>query len=95
MARSLSVEVVYAQPEGLLAITLELAAGATVDDALSAAFAQTAFAQVPRETAVGIFGQLVQRNHALEDGDRIELYRPLKQDPKQARRARALQTKRQ
>jgi putative ubiquitin-RnfH superfamily antitoxin RatB of RatAB toxin-antitoxin module len=38
---------------------------------------------------VGIFGKLVHRDHALNDGDRIEIYRPLMEEPKLARRARA------
>jgi putative ubiquitin-RnfH superfamily antitoxin RatB of RatAB toxin-antitoxin module len=43
------------------------------------------FSRVP----LGIFGQRVQRDQVLSDGDRIEIYRPLAQDPKIARRERA------
>lgn len=38
---------------------------------------------------VGVFGRLVSLNYVLEEGDRIEIYRPLKIDPKAARRLRA------
>ena len=37
---------------------------------------------------LGVWGRKVQGNHVLHDGDRLELYRPLKVDPKVARRAR-------
>ena len=38
---------------------------------------------------VGIFGQLCLPEQVLEEGDRIEIYQPLKIDPKDARRRRA------
>ena len=40
---------------------------------------------------MGIFGKAIgdPRTHALADGDRVEIYRPLKADPKEARKARA------
>lgn len=38
---------------------------------------------------VGIFGKLVALDQALEDGDRVEIYRPLIADPKESRKRRA------
>lgn len=38
--------------------------------------------------AVGIYGAVRQRHEACRDGDRIELYRPLRADPRERRRAR-------
>jgi putative ubiquitin-RnfH superfamily antitoxin RatB of RatAB toxin-antitoxin module len=38
--------------------------------------------------ATGIYGRAHQRSHVPVDGDRIELYRPLPVDPRQARRER-------
>jgi putative ubiquitin-RnfH superfamily antitoxin RatB of RatAB toxin-antitoxin module len=40
---------------------------------------------------MGIFGKVVKKpdEQALREGDRVELYRPLKIDPKQARLDRA------
>jgi putative ubiquitin-RnfH superfamily antitoxin RatB of RatAB toxin-antitoxin module len=37
---------------------------------------------------VGIWGKKTSPSHVLEDQDRIEIYRPLKVDPKVARRER-------
>lgn len=46
--------------------------------------------EVPwNEASVGIFGQPCDRSAIPRDGDRIEIYRPLRRDPKQARRERA------
>ncbi len=42
---------------------------------------------------VGIFGKEVPLDHTLRAGDRIEIYRPLQIDPKQARHARAATTR--
>jgi len=45
---------------------------------------------VPWDSApVGIFGELRSRADVPQDGDRIELYRPLRQDPRERRRERA------
>ena len=49
---------------------------------------------IPWDSApVGIFGELRTRDHVPEDGDRIELYRPLKDDPRERRRQRVRQAR--
>lgn len=78
----MKVEVVYALPDGARCITIELAAGARVRDALAASGFETT-------NPVGIFGKRVPLEHPLADGDRVEIYRPLAIDPKEARRRRA------
>jgi putative ubiquitin-RnfH superfamily antitoxin RatB of RatAB toxin-antitoxin module len=79
------VEVVLAYPDGAQARSLNLPAGATVRDALAASgFDGHAF---------GIFGKRVELDHRLAEGDRVEIYRPLAMDPKEARRQRALKNK--
>ena len=39
---------------------------------------------------IGIYGRVVAKQAPLADGDRVEVYRPLLVDPKEARRRRAL-----
>ncbi|MBL4671911.1 MAG: RnfH family protein [Arenicella sp.] len=39
---------------------------------------------------IGVFSQKVARNYLLQEGDRVELYRPLTADPKEVRRQLAL-----
>lgn len=75
--------------------TLELPAGATLDDALRASGAalQNANRTAPqdaggRPASFGIWGQAVGPDVSLQHLDRIEVYRPLKVDPKLARRQR-------
>jgi len=82
MAR-LRVEVVRARPQRQETIALVLEQGATVRVALQAA-------GMPLEQPVGIYGRRVALDTRLADGDRVELYRPLRVDPKEARRRRAL-----
>jgi uncharacterized protein len=70
-------------------IELTLPAGSTVADALRESGMQTRhlgfdLAALP----VGIWGAFCERSDLLRDRDRVELYRPLRVDPKEARRQR-------
>ena len=81
--------VVYATPARQWSWALELDAGASVADALAKAAALSQGAEIPWDSDVGIFGELCDRAAIPRDGDRIEIYRPLRSDPKVSRRARA------
>ena len=90
----LTIEIVYAEAQRAVVKMLSLPAGSRLADAVRAAAADADFAGVDFATsAVGIFGRLVRADHALQDGDRIEIYRPLAEDPKAARRARVKQAR--
>jgi putative ubiquitin-RnfH superfamily antitoxin RatB of RatAB toxin-antitoxin module len=80
----LRVEVVRAWPERPDLRVLELEEGATVRSALAAAGLQAPH-------GAGIYGRRVALDTRLADGDRVEIYRPLRADPKEARRQRARQ----
>lgn len=43
----------------------------------------------PMSAPVGVYGEAVDDNTVLQSGDRVEIYRPLQQDPKDLRRRRA------
>jgi putative ubiquitin-RnfH superfamily antitoxin RatB of RatAB toxin-antitoxin module len=43
-----------------------------------------------QDLKIGIYGQKVSLDHLLEEGDRVEIYRPLLADPKEVRRQLAL-----
>ena len=73
---------------------LELPDAATVAEALELARRAAGAAEIPWGAPTGIFGVLCDRNVVPRDGDRIELYRPLKADPKESRRERARAAKR-
>jgi putative ubiquitin-RnfH superfamily antitoxin RatB of RatAB toxin-antitoxin module len=89
-AAALRVEVAYsAAPRQVACCALTLPPGSTVGDALQAS---GLLARHPRLEAerlrVGVWGRSVGRGEALHDGDRVEVYRPLQVDPKEARRLR-------
>ncbi len=85
------VEVVYAMPSHQRHLELMLTQDATVADALARVAAAPEFADLDVPSlSVGIYGRLVaDRSQRLNEGDRIELYRPLIVDPMTARRRRA------
>jgi uncharacterized protein len=84
------IEIVYAQAQRSISKSLRLSPGATITDALRLAAVDQDFQGVDlTNAAVGIFGKVAHRDQPLEDGDRIEIYRPLLEEPKLARRKRA------
>ncbi len=87
---TIAVTVVYALPERASEIELKLPLGATVADALESSGLAANHPGVDlARCAVGVFGRRVERDRVLADGDRLEVYRPLVADPKDARRRRA------
>jgi putative ubiquitin-RnfH superfamily antitoxin RatB of RatAB toxin-antitoxin module len=64
-----------------------LSAGATIGEAIEAARHLAPAQEIPWDSApVGIFGEPRERTDVPADGDRIELYRPLRSDPRIRRR---------
>jgi uncharacterized protein len=90
MADNVTVEVVFALADIQHLRRFVLPPGATAADAVALACKDPAFAAVDVTRAeIGIFGRRVDPTTALGDGDRIEIYRKLRIDPKEARRARS------
>lgn len=88
--RLMRVAVVYADGERQPVASLEVAPGATVAEALQAAGGLPEFAGLRLlAMPVGLYGALVEHDQVLAEGDRVELYRPLAMDPREARRRRA------
>jgi putative ubiquitin-RnfH superfamily antitoxin RatB of RatAB toxin-antitoxin module len=86
----LHVSVVYAEPGRQFVRELDIAPGSTVADAIRlSAIGELANLSEADLTRAGIFGRPVAASATLRDGDRVEIYRPLKIDPKEARRRRA------
>ena len=86
-AAGIRVEVAYAEPARQFLERLELPAGATVADALARSGLARAFPALALDEApVGVWGHPVGRDRVLADGDRVEVYRPLAIDPREARR---------
>lgn len=81
----LHIEVAYSPAAGTVKqVTLCLPSGSNVRDALCQAFPELA----PETLSVGVWGKLRALDDTLRDMDRVEIYRPLRVDPKEARRQR-------
>ncbi len=86
-----NVELAYAKPEQQLIVTLAMEDGATVEAAIKASGLLERFPEIASsELNAGIFGVVCTLDQSVKEGDRIEIYRPLLHDPKEARRQRAL-----
>lgn len=85
----LAVEVAYcAAPHQVDLTTLRLAPGSTVADALQASGVLARHGLVMDGLDVGVWGRPCTPDQPLRDRDRVEVYRPLLVDPKEARRQR-------
>lgn len=86
----IDVEVVYALSDNQVLKKLEVPVGTTVAHAIQQSGIIDQFPDIDlSRNSLGIFSQFVQSNTILQPRDRIEIYRPLIIDPKEARRHRA------
>lgn len=90
----MNVEIVLAYPDKQYLETLTLDQGTTLRKAAVYAFESGLIPNPdglinPGEVPLGIYGELENDDYELSPGERIEVYRPLLQDPKEWRRARA------
>jgi uncharacterized protein len=87
---TLAIQVCYALPDGESAFcSLSLTDGATVRDAIFSSGLLQRFPEINLDNQkVGVFGKIRSLDDALSDLDRVEIYRPLKVDPKVARQRR-------
>ncbi|MDK9556567.1 RnfH family protein [Marinobacter sp. M216] len=86
------VEVAYARPDKQEIVPVTVPEGTTALEAVKLSGIVGIFPEVdPDAIDMGIFGKVIKdpAAHELREGDRVELYRPLKIDPKQARLNRA------
>lgn len=87
---AITVQVAYARPERQCVLDLTVEAGTTARQAVRASGITDVFTEIDPEAApIGIYGRAVDDEHPLREGDRVEIYRPLTLDPKEARRQRA------
>ncbi len=89
------VQVVYALSDRQCVIDLEVPAGTTLRQAVERSRVGDAFPDLDlARCAIGVFGELRDPGDQAVAGDRIEIYRPLADDPKAIRRRRALEQSR-
>lgn len=88
----LEIEIVYGLADRQVLKSMTVAEGTTIREAALKSGLAVEFPELDLQQApLGIFGKAVKDETVLRDGDRIEVYRPLLIDPKEARRKRAEQ----
>jgi hypothetical protein len=82
----MQVSVAYAEPDHQEWIEFEAPEGITAQAAVEMSGIMDKFPDLTLEgKKLGIFGKPVKADQVLREGDRVEIYRPLKADPKKAR----------
>ncbi|MBF8163169.1 RnfH family protein [Ectopseudomonas hydrolytica] len=93
---NIAIEVVYALADRQKLLRLSVPAGTTVREAALRSGMQQFFPELDLHQApLGIFGKAVAKpeERVLEEGERVEIYRPLIADPKEVRKQRAAKAK--
>jgi hypothetical protein len=86
------VEVAYGRRDDQRIVSLTVPSNTTARDALISSGLVKAFPEIdPATCTLGVFGHVVTADHVLQSGDRVEVYRPLAMDPREARRQLAAQ----
>ena len=92
----IQIEIAYGMAQTQKLYRMAVKAACTARQAVLASPVANDFPDADVHTApLGIFGKRVKDDTVLRDGDRIEIYRPLVADPKDARRKRVLQKKKE
>jgi putative ubiquitin-RnfH superfamily antitoxin RatB of RatAB toxin-antitoxin module len=88
-----SIEVAWAGPEEQWLVRLDVAPGTTLEQAVRrSGFLERLGPAAPVPLKLGVFGRPKASDAVVEEGDRVEIYRELVADPKEARRRRARAT---
>lgn len=86
----MQVTVVYARRLVQTQVVVELEPGATVADAIQRSGLLEKYSdELAGSLSLGVWNKIVREDTLLRDADRVEIYRPLMADPKEARRRRA------
>lgn len=86
----INITVAYATPKKQIEIPLMVEQSCTVALAIKRSGVLEQFPEIQLgKTKVGIYSKVIALDAMLHDGDRVEIYRPLQVDPKEARRLKA------
>ena len=90
MDNDIGIEVVYAANRSQTILRLRVPQGTTIGEAIKLSGILEQFPEIDLKiNRVGIFGKIARTGSLLHDRDRVEIYRTLIVDPKEARRRRA------
>jgi len=85
--QKINIEVACATPEKQRLISIQVPQGTSAREAIELSGIEKEFPQLDiPNCAIGVFGEVVQEDHPLKPDDRVEVYRPLINDPREARR---------
>lgn len=93
MAETINIQVVYALPDRQELLSLTLAAGSTLQQAVEASGLLEKYGLTVETGKFGIYGKQAKPDAILRERDRVEIYRPLIADPKEMRKARVAEKK--
>lgn len=94
MSTKINVEVIYALPKEQITFTVSVEQGATAQQAIEASGILAKYPEIElNKNKLGIYSRLIKLDTVLQDGERVEIYRPLTADPKEMRKRRALKAK--
>jgi len=94
LKEKLFIELIYPTPKEQKLLALKVVQDITVEQAINQSDILQLYPEIDLSiNKVGIFGKACKLSDKLADGDRIEIYRPLVIDPKEARKNRALKQK--
>ncbi|HGN1705735.1 TPA: RnfH family protein [Providencia rettgeri] len=89
-----NIEVTYALPEKQFLLSVKVEEGTTIEGAILASGILALRDDIDlKKNKVGIYSRPAKLTDLVQDGDRIEIYRPLIADPKELRRKRAEKSK--
>lgn len=84
------IQLCYALPEKAFVIDLDINVGSTIEEAIHHSGLLADYPDIDLDnTKIGVFGKLKTLDTLVREGDRIEIYRPLRADPMESRRRRA------
>jgi len=90
----ITIEVAFAKPGEQFLEQVRVPEDTTVELAIRQSGVLERFPEIDLSSnKVGVFGKAAALKSTLHDGDRIEIYRPLIADPKEARKKRAAEGK--
>lgn len=87
---AVTVEICYARPGKADAVTVKVAEGTSVRDAISQSGILDLCPDIDlQQFGIGMFGRICEPEKIVQPGDRIEIYRPLPSSPVEMRRRAA------
>ena len=88
--RDIDIEVAYARSDKQVIISVNVVEGLSVQQVITESEILKRCSEIDlRNMAVGVFGKVCKLERIVAQGDRVEIYRPLLQNPMEARRNRA------